>query len=296
MNSFRVHRLPLFQAPDTPVDPASPPVVDPAVAAAAVAAAVADPPNPDPALDPAAPPVVDPAAPPADPAVTERQHGNKGRKPWYLDRISEETAARQAAEQREREALELARGLQQQQRQPGATPPVQPSLDETAIETRARQIAEQTINQDKIRTVITQGISAFPDWDDRAATLGAAGAASPAFVLDVYSVDPTNAHKILHALSDDPTKAAHLAKMDPRARTVELVKMSMAAQGTAPVPAAEVKPAIPPRTVSKAPAPPPPVDPGAAQAVDWRSDKASDADFSKGWEANQIERAKRRQR
>jgi len=252
------------------------PVIDDAAAAAAAAASSTT--------------TTDPVAP--EPKV----HGNKGKKPWYLDRISEETAARQAAEDRAREATELAERLQRTPPSPGETVP---RADDATIEARAAQIAEQRLASQNINSVISAGLGDFPDWDERAATLGAAGAANAAFVLDVHAVDPANAHKILHALSDDPAKAARLAKMDARTRTVELVKMSLAAQGTA-APAADPKvngnpPA--PRKVSGAPAPPPPIEPGAAQVVDWRTDKnISDADWSKKWDEDQRQKASARRR
>ncbi len=278
---------------ETPITEPVPPV-DPAVAAAAAAAAnaPAEPPAPN---DPPAPEPAPPAAA-ADPAAVERQHGNKGAKPWFLQRIAEEAEGRRQAETR---ASELQAMVDRQSRSPAdpAAPPAPPRADDTTVETRARQIAQDSINGDKIRSVISAGVAKFPDWEQRAATLGAAGAATLDFVLDVVSVDPANAHEILHQLADDPERAAHLAKMDPRTRTIELVKMSLAAQGAAaPKPAEPAKPAVPPKSVSKAPAPPPPVEPGASQAVDWRSDKATDADFSKGWDERQRERASRGRR
>lgn len=271
------------------------PPVDPAVAAAAVVPP-ADPPAPVAAEGGDAPP----PAPPAEvtpPAEDPKPHGNKGRKPWYLDRISEESEARRQAEERARNAEAL---LERSRTAPAADPSATtqpPAHDETAIETRARQIAQETLNGEKIRGVVQSAVAKFDDWDTRAATLHAAGAASPDFVLDVVSVDPQNAHVILHALADDPQKAARLAKMDTRTRTIELVKMSMAASGnTAPAPAEPPKPAPAPKTVSRAPAPPPPIEPAASQTIDWRSDKASDAEFSKGWEENARKRADRYRR
>jgi hypothetical protein len=296
MQIFRVNRLPLFQAPDTATDPNPP--VDPAVAAAAAASAAVDPANPPAAVDPPADPVVDPAAPAADPAGPgERVHGNKGRKPWYLDRISEETAARQAAEQRAADALELANRLQNQRAADPADPAraVVPPADEPAIERRAREIAEQTRNQEKISSVIAAGVSKYDDWDDRMATLNAAGAASAAFALDVYTADPANAHEILHALADDPTKASRLARLDPRTRMVELLKMSPAIKA-APNAASSTAPALP-RNVSRAPAPPPAIDPGATQTVDWRTDKnISDSEWSKRWDEEQRQKQAARRR
>ncbi len=263
---------------DTTMNDPIPPV-DPAVAAAAV-----DPPAPDPVPEPQ--PAEDPAPQPEEPRV----HGNKGRKPWYLDRISEESEARRQAESR---AQELQAMLERARTAPDPANTAEPRATDD-VETRARQIAQEMSNKDKIRSVISAGVAKFQDWDERAATLGAAGAASPEFVLDVVSVDPINAHEILHQLADNPDKAAHLAKMDTRTRTIELVKMSLAATGTAPKPAPTEKPVPAAKQVSKAPPPPPPVDPGASQVVDWRSDKASDADFAKGWDENRKNRQGRR--
>lgn len=278
------------------IDPSAPPV-DPAIAAAA---AIVDPAAGDPAAaggDPAAP---EPGAGDLGPGEPK---GRGGRPPkWALERISEETARAQRAEEaarlegegrRNAEAIiERMRAGNSAEAQPNATPR---APDNEVIETRARQIAQESLNSEKIRTVIHSGIAKFPDWEDRAAILGAAGAATPEFVLDVVAVDPVNAHQILHQLSEDSQKAAHLAKMDPRTRTIELVKMSLAAQSTAaadPKPA-EPKPSIPtPRTVSKAPAPAPAIEPGAAQTVDWRSDpNISDAEFSKQWDENAKKRS-----
>jgi hypothetical protein len=287
------------------------PPVDPAIAAAAAAAANA-PADPPPASDPPTgetppaaaatdpptgetPPAAAATDPQAPPESSERPHGNKGQKPWFLQRISEESQARQQAEERARNAEAL---LERSQARNPADPaaPAAPRADESAIEARARQIAQETLNGEKIHGVIQEGLAAFSDWDDRAATLGAAGAATPDFVLDVISVDAKNAHTILHALADDPQKAARLARMDTRTRTIELVKMSMAASTTNP-PAAETPPArqsAPPKKVSSAPPPPPSVEPGASQVVDWRSDKASDQEFSRGWEENQRQRKLRK--
>lgn len=262
---------------ETVVDPVPP--VDPAVTAAVV-----DPPI---AADPPVDPVV--VDPPAEPIEDPKPHGNKGAKPWFLQRISEES---ERARQAETRAQELEAMLERARANPDPATITRP--DDTAIETRARQIAQDTINGEKIRSVVQSGMTKYSDWDDRAATLGAAGAASPDFILDVVSVDPVNAHEILHKLADEPQKAARLAKMDPRTRTIELVKMSMAAQGTTEPPKPTEKP-LPPKTVSKAPAPAPAVDPGASQTLDWRTDpNISDAEFSKRWDENAKQRSARR--
>lgn len=262
------------------------PPVEPAIAATAVTPPV----DPSIVVDPAA--AVDPVT--VDPtAATDgepKPHGNKGKTPWWLGRISEESERARRAEERAQVAEDL---LQRVRTNPDpATPATTPPADESAIERRARQIAQETINGEKIRTVIQNGIGKFTDWDDRMATLGAAGAATPEFALDVVSVDPVNAHEILHQLADDPQKASRLARMDTRTRTIELVKMSMAAQGKTAAPAVTEKPVVPAsKTVSRAPAPPPSIEPGATALIDWRTDpNISDDEWSKHWDENQKKR------
>lgn len=281
---IRTLRLPLFQAPD--VAPAADPApVDPAVIA-----------NADPAPEPAPiePPVADPVvvAEP-EPEPEPKVHGNKGRKPWYLERISEETEGRRQAEERARAAEELALRLQK-----GNPDPSTPQSKDTdaVVEARARQLADERLAGEKIHSVISAGLSKFDDWEEKAQMLGAVGAATPTFVLDVVAVDPANAHEILHNLAEDPQKAQRIAKMDSRSRTVELVKMSMAISGAEPQPTPKTDPKPAPKTVSKAPAPPPAIEPTTSQVVDWRSDKASDEEFSKGWEETQRLRAARGRR
>ncbi len=267
------------------LEPQTPPV-DPAVVANATPPAANEPPPAPPASDPPAPPPAEPPIAAADDAAP-KPHGNKGRKPWYLDRISEEADRARQAEAR---AEELRAQLARVATDPATPPP--PAADNEAIEARARQIAQETLNQEKIKTVVSAGISKFTDWDDRMATLGAAGAATPEFALDVHSVDPLHAHEILHALADDPQKASRLARMDTRTRTIELVKLSLAAQGkVAPVQPTE-KPVVPaPRTVSRAPAPPPSVEPSTTTIVDWRTDpNISDQEWSKKWDENAKQR------
>lgn len=286
MHIFGFNRLPVFEAPEVASGAGKQPAVDPAVAAATDPAA-APPAAPPAAVDPvaAADPATDTAANPE-----QKQHGNKGQKPWFLARISEESERARAAEERARNAEAM---LARQQK----TDPPANGHDGEAIEARARQLAEERIAADKISSVVNAGLAKFGDWDEKAQMLAAVGAASPAFVLDVVTIDPANAHEILHALADDPQKAARLAKMDARSRTVELVRMSMALSGGAPTSEQKPEPKPPtPKSVSKAPAPPPAIDPSTAPSADWRNDKTSDADFSKGWEEEQRKRAQRGRR
>jgi len=60
-----------------------------------------------------------------------------------------------------------------------------------------------------------------------------------------------------------------------------------------PNPAPNPTPA-PNARVSRAPNPPPPVDPGASKTIDWRSDEASDAEFTAGFNETMLKRHPRR--
>jgi hypothetical protein len=106
--------------------------------------------------------------------------------------------------------------------------------------------------------VVSKGVQEFTaaEWQEKSEILAALGAATPEFVQDVIAVDPTNAHRIIFALANDPSKAADLASMNVRQRTAELTRMSMAEQAKNP-PAAKTEPAptVVKTTVSKAPAP-----------------------------------------
>jgi hypothetical protein len=218
---------------------------------------------------------------PVEEAAPQEQK-KPSQKPWFVERISEITAEKQKAETELAEYKALADKLKTQ----GAPP----TMDEAAIEARAQQLADQRLSHEKISAVANAGVATYDDWRQRTEILEQAGAASPQFVLDVANIDPVNAHKIFHALSDDPAKAMRLARMDARSRTVELVRMSMSIAGEQPK--TETKPA--PKTVSKAPVPPPPVDGGAKKDVPWYADEQSDAEFSRNFDKKMAERAQRR--
>lgn len=150
-----------------------------------------------------------------------------------------------------------------------------------------------------ITAMVAQGKSEFTaaEWNEKAEILGAVGAASPEFVMDVIAADPANAHKIIYSLAQDPERAASLANMDIRQRTAELTRMSMAEQAKAP--AAQAAPAggaEPPKTqISKAPAPKPPIAPHAPAAdVDPRTpegnEKMSDEQWGKWYKDTYMKR------
>ena len=175
----------------------------------------------------------------------------------------------------------------------GDAPPVTPAPDAPEFQTAVQREAARLIFEQDRQTLIAAGQKEFglANFNGIAAILGGAGAATVDFIQDVMAVDKQNAHKILATLAEDPERAASLAEMNTRQRTVELTRISMAANATtAPTP----KPTAvtPTKQVSKAP--PPPVEPSASKTVPWYSDDASDAEFDKGFYS--PDRLKKRQR
>ncbi len=241
-------------------------------------------------------PVQEPAAPAADPA----------KKPWYIERLSHESArarqaeeARAAAERRAAEAEALARELQARagtaNPNPGQAPAAQPPVQtrtapdfETAVQ---REAAQRMMAQSRT-DIINQGYATFGKarFDDTANILAAVGAVGDDFLSDVLAIDRANAHKTLAAIASDPENASRLAQMDSRTRIAELARMTFAAQPAA----AEPKPAPAPKQASKAPAPAPSLTPAATRTVDGYDDKASDEEFTRQFNERMKARGARR--
>jgi hypothetical protein len=270
----------VYQAPDAPV-------------------AAADP------TPPADPPAGDAAPPAGDTGVVTPDAGDDGDQrdppkgtPWFMKRIADESAKVRAADERvaaaERRAADaqaLAERLQRGDR-PDAQPHVplrQEPLDDDA---RINQRAAQLVYKDTVNRIISKGNQAYGAEFDQASNVIAtiAGEAAPQIVEAVNAIDPDNAHAILFNLGKNPEKTAQLVGLDPARRIVELTRMSM----TAATAAKAAAPTPPARTVSRAPAPPPAVDPGAGKVVDWRSDQASDAEFDAGFQEMLKRRSARR--
>lgn len=237
------------------------------------------------------PEIVAEEVPPA-PVETEEDQ-DKRKNPWFLKRISSEAEARRIAETERDNYKAIVERLQAGSDAP-ATPPASNAPEfQTAVQQEA---AKLLFEQDR-QTLIAAGRKEFGSgaFNDIASILGAAGAASVDFIQDVMAVDKPNAHKILATLAQDPERAASLAEMDPRRRTAELTRISMAANATTAPPVAPKAPTAPTtKQVSRAPAPPPPVEPSSTKSVPWYSDEASDADFDKGFYS--PDRLKKRQR
>lgn len=208
------------------------------------------------------------------PEVTQEQE-DKRKNPWFLKRISETTERARIAEERAAAAEALAERLQAGKDMPPATPPANSPDFQTAVQREAQRmrLAEDST---AIRDAGYREFGAA--FGDNLAVLNAAGAVSDDIVLDLIAVDRANAHKILATLANDPERATALAQMDSRRRTAELTRISMAASTpTAPAP----KTPVPAKQVSKAPSPPPPVEPSASKVIDGYADDATDEQFTK---------------
>ncbi len=278
MNLFRVNRLPLFQAPDAPagdaIDPAAPPV-DPALSADPPS----DPPNPDIQLDPPAP----------EPKIDGRKD------PWFLKRIADESARARAAEQRASDAEALAARLQASGNPPVADPPRVPNLPPEDFNASVRAEAQRMRLSEDSTAVRDAGLKEFgAEFGQSLGILTAVGATSDDMVLDLIAVDKANAHKILASLAKDPEKAASLVGMDSRRRIAELTRMADAITAPTSSTPAPKPGATPPKQVSRAPNPAPPVDPSASKTVDWRTDDASDEEFDRGFKETMAKRSARR--
>lgn len=237
--------------------------------------------------------VVEPPAAVEPPALAPTAPPAKEPPAWAMKRISEESArAREAveravaAERRATEAEALAQRLQARPAGDGAQPAPQPQQQAPA-DPNARQAevqaeaARQRFYEDTV-DVRNRGIRQFgAAFTETLSILGALGATTDDFIQDVLAVDKAGAHATLKQIAADPEKAVALTQMTSRQRIAELTRMTMA-EGAKPEPAAaEPKPpALAAKGVSKAPAPPPVIQPSTTKAVHGYSDEATDEQFT----------------
>lgn len=267
------------------------PVADPAPVAGD------DNPQPDPAPsgDPAPDPAPDPDPQP-DPAPSPAvAHGNKGKTPWYMERIHEETNKRQAEADRARAAEERASAaealLLRMQQGDDKTPPKDTPAPKTRdFDSEVEAAAARKLFIADTVAVLNNGVNKFEDFNETRNILGALGALQDDFVADVIGVDKPNAHVILDKLAKDPERTAALVRMDSRSRIAELTRLSMTEQAKPAVaPAANANPLAPKVAVSKAPAPRPVMEPKSDNDdLDWLSPDASPETFSKGWDKKYL--------
>lgn len=225
--------------------------------------------------------------------------------PWYIKRISQESAKAQreeegriAAERARDEALALAQRLQAGKEEAAPAlrqqPPPQADFNSEVQKAAAKQVLYNDIADIDRLGKASLGVP----FVEAVNVLRAVGGTTDEFLSDVLAaVDKRDAPALLSAIAQDPENAANLAQMNSRQRIAELTRMSVAVAAK-PAEEAVVVPAkvAAPKLVSKAPAPAPVVQPSASKTIDWRSDEASDADFHKGWESHQAERMKSRRR
>ena len=226
---------------------------------------------------------------------------------WALTRISKEANERRAAEDRataaERRANEaeaLAARLAGQGAKDGSgLPPVAPPVAQTDTQRQAEIRAEaqnQRFYEDTVE-VRNRGMAANgPAFTEALNVLGALGfTSSNEAVADVIAAaGKDSAHQMLIDLAKDPEKAVALTNMTPRQRIAELTRMSIAKPAETAASAVAAAPVVAAKTVSKAPAPPPPVQTSATKVKDAYSDDMDDDEFTACWKERMAKRSVQR--
>ena len=124
------------------------------------------------------------------------------------------------------------------------------------------------------------------NWAQSVERLNAAGLNSGQFVGTVVEVaGHRDAHKVMHAIAQDPTLAASFAGMSPARKVAAITKVydRMSEQSNAATPPAAQISAEPVRNAFSTTPPAARAAAPSKPAVDWRSDAASDEEFSRGW-------------
>ena len=237
--------------------------------------------------DPAAvdPPVAD-GATTTDPEA-EPKKGRKPADPLISEitklraRTREQDAALEAARREAADARALADRLAKGDNGDGTGKPVptpSQSLDDAEIDRRA----EYKLFLREVADMRQQGEAAFgkDEFGSTIQSLTAYGADNDGFIRDVMAVDRTGAHALLREIADDPARAIGLVNMTPTQRIAELTRMSIASK-TKAAPVVDPKPTT--RAISSAPKPAPAISSTTSATKDWRSDKATDAEFTAGF-------------
>lgn len=241
------------------------------------------------ALDPTPAPVVEaPEAPvleAEEPVLEEptepepKPHHMKGKTPWYMERISAETAKRQQVEeqlaQERREKAEARAMLDRLQGGDKEAPKAR--TEEPDIDALVDARAEQKLFNADCNAVAEKGALKIDGFNGKLDILRSIGALNDEFLKDIFAVDKDNAHLILDSLANEPERANLMIRMDSRKRISELTRISD--KMTEPV-----KPAPVVRSgVSKVPAPKPVVDAVSDDLgeMDLSNEKLDDATWSK---------------
>ena len=159
-------------------------------------------------------------------------------------------------------------------------PQPQPTIDDAAI----NRMAEYKLFLRDVENLRARGTSQYgAEFTNTIRNLGAVGADQDPFVHSVLAVGGDKAHELLHELAQDIDKTVGLVNMRPEHRIAELTRMTMKAQQAAPAATEAAKPAAAGRGVSKAPAPAPALNSSTSKTVDWRDDKSSDEEYTRGF-------------
>jgi hypothetical protein len=228
------------------------------------------------AIDAAAAAEAETARVAAEAAATEaaKPHGNKGKTPWYMERINEETNAKRALE------AELARVKAEKEALAAAADPTLAAPTAKAapdFQTAVRQEAEKIRFTEDCNAIAAAGNAEFHDFGQTLGILNAVGVTNDDFLMDIIATDKANAPKIMRALAEDPTRAKQLVNMNSRQRVAELVRMSIPASTTT----ATAKAA---NQISKAPAPRAGIAAVAQRDEGGLSDNISDEEWDRRYE------------
>lgn len=213
-------------------------------------------------------------------------HGNKGKTPWYMERINEETNAKRRlqeqldAEKREKEDLRaLLERAQSAPKKDGEeiTPIIPPAsapkpVPREQYESDVRAGVAAIKFADDTQAVLSAGTKDFTNFKESLQILAAVGATDDEFIQNLLDVDKANAHKLLDNLAKDPDRTRELVNMNPNQRIAALTRLSVAQQTTKPA------------NVSKAPPPKQGIDPVAGNDGDELRDDLSDATWSRNFD------------
>ena len=249
------------------------------------------------AVEPPAPAAVEPPAPAApaavDPPVAVEPPAPRNEAPkWALERISQESA--RAREERglrevaERKAQEYEAMLERMRQQPPVDPARQPQPPQRQEPPRPdsrdaiEAAAARHVYLRDVEDVRSKGLSQYgAEFNDTIRAVTAYGV-DDAFLQDVIDADRSNAAAMLQQLAHDADRTIAMTRMSSRQRIAELARMNMVEAQKSGASAGGAASA-PRSATSRAPAPPPSVQPTARQETDWRSDKASEKDYTSGF-------------
>jgi hypothetical protein len=223
-------------------------------------------------------------------AAAAKAKGQKAPK-WALERLAEETRAKQALavelehERAEKRRLaELTERLQAAGKDgkdgaaAAATKPPVPAIPAERFDAEVQRRAEQLLFTQDCNAVAAAGHAAFPDFGETLGILNAVGATSDEFLQDIIATDKAAAPALMRELAANPERAKQLVTMSSRQRVAELVRMS--------IPLGRNKASVPSvgNVLSRAPTPKAAVSGQASRDEGGLNDTIGDEEFSRRWD------------